>query len=123
MDLAFVKNFILGGFLITSISWIALHFSPLLAAIWWSFPFTLIPSLVLIHNKGKSNEYLSKFMNGAIYASLLLVISIISLSYFFKRTKTGIEEPILKASGVWLLCSITYYLIVKIFGLEKYFNV
>ena len=121
MDLAYVKNFILGGFLISSISWIALNFNSLIAAIWWSFPFTLIPSLIIAHNKGKSNEFLAKFMYGALYASLLLFISIGALSYFFTQTKEGITYPILKASGVWVVCSIIYYVIIKKFGLEKYF--
>ena len=121
MDISYITNFILGGFLISSISWIALRFNSLLAAIWWSFPFTLIPSLIIAHSKGKSNAFLSRFMYGALYAAILLFISIAALSYFFKHTKEGITYPILKASFVWLICSILYYIIVKYFGLEKYF--
>ena len=76
MDISYITNFILGGFLISSISWIALKFNSLIAAIWWSFPFTLIPSLIIAHSKGKSNAFLSKFMYGALYSAILLFISI-----------------------------------------------
>jgi hypothetical protein len=55
------KNFLLGGLIVASISYIATYVDPLIGAIWWSFPLTLVTSLWFMHSHGKNNTYLAKF--------------------------------------------------------------
>ena len=116
-----VKNFLLGGFIVSSISYVGTYFDPLLGAIWWSFPLSLLPSLWFMHLHGKDNEYLARFSISTTYALGLLLISTCALFYFYKRTKTGFWGPIVKSSAIWLVCSILFYMGIKYFNLEKKF--
>ena len=114
-------NFVLGGILTLSISYISTYLDPLLAAIWWSFPLSLIPSMWYMKQHGKDNKYIAKFSLSTTYALSLLVISTISLFYFFKETDNSFWMPIAKASGIWLFFSIVFFYSVKYFKLEKKF--
>lgn len=38
-----IKNFIVGGFTIATTSYLATYLSPLLGAIFWSYPLTILP--------------------------------------------------------------------------------
>lgn len=114
------RNFILGGSIVASISYIGNYLSPLLGAIWWSFPLSLLPTLWFMKENGKDNKYLAKFSLSTTYALSLLLISTISLAYFFKKSK-GFVEPVGKATLVWFICSIIFYLGIKFFKLEDKF--
>ena len=114
-------NFVLGGILTISISYISTYLDPLLAAIWWSFPLSLIPSMWYMKHHGKDNKYIAKFSLSTTYALSLLVISTIALYYFFKETENSFWIPIAKASCIWLFCSILFFCSIKYFKLEKKF--
>ena len=116
-----IRNFVLGGFVVSSVSWIATYFNPLIAAIWWSFPLSLVPSLYFAHTKGKSNEYLSKFALSTTYALVLLFLSTYALSYFLGQSKDDVLTPVAKSAGVWFVGSIVFYSAVKFFKLDKKF--
>ena len=120
-SLGLLYNFILGGLIVTSISYIGTYFDPLLAAIWWSFPLSLLPSMWFMKYHGKDNKYLAKFSLSTTYALSLLIISTISLFYFFKETTGSFWLPIAKASGIWLFFSILFFYLVKYFKLENKF--
>ena len=117
------RNFVIGGFIVVSISYLATFFDPLIAAIWWSFPLSLVPSLYFAHSSGKKNKFLAEFSMSTTYALSLLVISTLALAHFFRMTpdKDGIVLPILKESGVWFVFSIIFYFVVKRLGLSKKF--
>jgi len=114
------QNFILGGLITASISYIGTYLDPLLGAIWWSFPISLIPTIYFMQQSGKKNSYISKFTYSTTYAIGLLVISCLFLGYYLKR-EDGIVYPILKSSVVWVICSIIFYYIVKHYKLEEKF--
>ncbi len=105
----------IGGFVISSTSYIATFMSPLLGAIWWSYPFSVVPTVFYMKQNGKSNEEISKFLVYTVFALGLLVVSIYAMSHFVKThpDKQGIVLPILKASVIWLVCSILFYLVCK----------
>jgi len=42
------KNFVLGGLITASISYIGTYMDPLMGAIWWSFPISLIPTIYFL---------------------------------------------------------------------------
>ena len=116
-----LRNFVLGGFIVASISFIGTFMSPLLGAIWWSFPLSLLPTLWFMRQHGKKNTYLGEFSLSTTYALALLVISTLSLYYFFTKEKGSFWTPIIKATAVWLICSIIFYFGIKYTGLENKF--
>lgn len=119
---ALFENFLLGGVIVASISYLATYMNPLLGAIWWSFPLSLMPNVYFMWNANKSNEYISKFMLSTTYALVLLVIVTFSMSYFIKHHKSrDIISPIMKGTLIWLVCSIFFYFGIKYFNLEKHF--
>ena len=115
------KNFLLGGLIVASISYIATYVDPLIGAIWWSFPVTLVPSLWFMHSHGKNNTYLAKFALSTTYALVLLVIATFFLSYFYKQDSSGFIAPIIKSSIIWFIASIIFYKTVKYYKLDDKF--
>lgn len=115
------KNFLLGGIIVASISYISTYVDPLLGAIWWSFPVTLVPSLWFMHTHGKNNIYLANFALSTTYAMILLVIATGCLCYFYKRDSISFVAPIIKSSIVWFIASIVFYKTIKYYNLENKF--
>ena len=116
-----IQNFIIGGSIIASISYLGTFFDPLIGAIWWSFPISLLPTLFFMRKHGKDNKYIAKFTVSTTYALVLLVLSTALLSYYIKNNKTSLWMPILKTSGAWLVASVIFFGIVKHFKLEDKF--
>lgn len=114
------QNFLLGGLITASISYLGTYLDPLLGAIWWSFPISLIPTIYFMRQSGKKNKYISQFTYSTTYAIILLVISCLFLGYYLKR-EDGILYPILKATLVWFVCSTLFYYIIKHYKLEEKF--
>ena len=116
-----IQNFIIGGSIIASISYLGTFVDPLIGAIWWSFPISLLPTLFFMQKHGKDNKYIAKFTVSTTYALVLLVLSTALLSYYIKNSKTSLWIPILKTSGVWLVASVIFFGIVKHFKLAEKF--
>jgi len=118
-----IKNFLLGGVIMSIISYSGTFFSPLIGAIVWSFPSTLLPALYYMREHGKENNYLSRFALSSSYAVVLTIAAAALLSYFIKNSKK--EEklivPILKMAVIWLITSGIFYGLVKYFDLENMF--
>ena len=115
------KNFILGGLTIASVSYMATFLNPMIASIWWSYPVSIIPVLYFMKKNGVNNSHMSKFMLGITVVTSLTVVSCYLLSYFLKKNKDGLSEPIIKASLFWILSSALFYFVVKYLGKESYF--
>lgn len=116
-------NFLMGGTIVASVSYIATYMNPVLASIWWSFPLSIIPSMYFMKQNGKSNEYISKFLLSTTFALILLVICTFLISYYLKQSSKneGILPSILKATGWWGVCSILFYIIIVKSPYKKYF--
>lgn len=115
-----VRNFIFGGLITSGISYFGTYVDPLLAAICWSFPTSLIPTLYFMHKSGKKNSYISQFTYSTTYALGLLVIFCLFLAYLLKR-ENGIVYPIIKSTMMWCVCSIIFYYVIKYNKLENKF--
>ena len=103
-------NFIFGGTIVASVSYIGTYMNPVLAAIWWSFPLTIIPSIHFMKQNGKSNKYISKFVLSCTYAFILLLICTFLISHYLKHDESErILPAIVKATIGWILCSILFY--------------
>ena len=67
-----VQNFLMGGAIVASISYIGTFMDPLLGAIWWSFPVSLLPTIYFMKKNKKSNDYIAKFTLSTTFALILL---------------------------------------------------
>lgn len=107
-------NFLVGGTIVASVSYIATFMNPVFASIWWSFPFSIIPSMYFMRQNGKSNKYISKFLVSTTFALVLFVLCTFLIRHYLKQTndKDGITPAILKATGWWAICSVVFYLAV-----------
>ena len=116
------QNFLIGGAIVASISYLGTFFDPLIGAIWWSFPISLLPTLFFMKKHGKDNKYIAKFAISTTYALVLLVISTAVLSRFIKNNKNNsLWMPVLKTTGVWLVASVLFFGAIKYFKLEDKF--
>ena len=110
-----IQNFLIGGAIVASISYLGTFFDPLVGAIWWSFPISLLPTLFFMKKHGKDNNYIAKFTISTTYALVLLVLSTAVLSMFIKNNKNNsLWMPVLKTSGIWLVASVIFFGAIKI---------
>ena len=116
-----IKNFILGGLTIASVSYIATFLDPVLAAIWWSYPISIIPVIYFMKQNKVTNSHISRFLLGITVVSILTFISCYLLSYFIKNSKTGLLGPIVKSSLWWMFTCALFYGLVKYGGYMHYF--
>lgn len=116
-----IQNFLIGGTLVALTSYVGTFFSPLVGAIFWSFPISILPTLYFMKQNNKSNEYISKFTLSTTYALALLVVTTFFLSYFIKQERKGITKAVVKTTIVWLASSILFYILVKYLDLENKF--
>tara|TARA_B110000483_G_scaffold243427_1_gene333192 strand:- start:7199 stop:7573 length:375 start_codon:yes stop_codon:yes gene_type:complete len=115
-----MQNFILGGLITVSISYLGTFLDPLTGAIWWSFPLSLLPTIYFMKKMGKQNKYISSFVISTCYSLILLFISCWFMSYFLKNSDS-IAFPIFKAIVIWLVSSIIFYNVIKYYKLEDKF--
>lgn len=52
-------NFLLGGTTIATVSCLVSFVSPLIAAIVWSYPFSILPTVYFMKRQSKSNNQIS----------------------------------------------------------------
>lgn len=114
------QNFIMGGLITASISYIGTYMDPLLGAIWWSFPISLIPTIYFMKDTGKSNKFIAQFTISATYSLVLLFISCFFMGHYI-NTSDDIAMPIIKAIGVWFIASVIFYNVIKRFKLDTKF--
>ena len=115
-----LRNFVIGGSVVASVSYLATFQSPLVAAILWSYPFTILPSVYFMQHHGKSNKDISKFLLGTTYALVLLVACTYLLSRFLKTNTIGMS--ISKATGCWLAISLLFFGLIRHFKFEHFFS-
>lgn len=118
-----IMNFLLGGFIVAGTSWLGAYASPLAAAIFWAYPFSLFPSLFYLKDKGKPNSYISKFLFSNVWGLVLQALILFLLHIFVNLTpnKDSLWNPIGKASIGYIIGALIYVGIVEFFGLQKYF--
>jgi len=117
-----VVNFLLGGTIISSVSYIASFISPLIAAIVWSYPFSILPTVYFMKQQSKSNKQVSKFLFATSCAFILLFVTTITTAYFLKHDTSEMGfDSIVKATGIWAVCSVLFYFGVKYFDATHHF--
>tara|TARA_R110002074_G_scaffold200567_1_gene368464 strand:- start:70 stop:420 length:351 start_codon:yes stop_codon:yes gene_type:complete len=112
MNYHLLINFIFGGVIVASTSIIGNNFNPVISAIFWSFPYTLIPSIYYIKRSGKSNKYIAEFIKKISYSLVLLFIALTILAHFIGKGDKLILS-VIKTIMIWLFFSIIFYYIMK----------
>ena len=124
-DVAFqlAQNFVLGGLIVASISYLGTFLNPVAAAIFWSYPISILPSIYFMKKNGKNNQYVSKFLYSTTLALVLLLLSTFAMGKFISKANNSdsILPPIAKATGLWVIGSIIYYLGIEYGGYKSYF--
>jgi len=118
-----LQNFVIGGLIVSSISYLGTYFNPVIAAIFWSYPMSILPSVYFMKNNGKTNEYIAKFLFSTTFALVLLVLCTFAMSHYIGNASpsSSIWGPIGKASLWWFVGSALYYLGVEYGGFRRYF--
>ena len=118
-----LQNFFFGGLTIAVVSYLASFENPVIAAIIWSYPLSIVPSIYNMKKNHRTNQEISKFLFSSMFALILLVICTLSISYDLQHSKQadGITPAVLKSSAIWFLCAFIFYGLIDYGGYSKYF--
>ena len=102
------RNFLMGGILISSVSYVATFLSPMMAALWWASPFTILPTLYFMKKNNVSNEKLSFFLKRSMVALAILIGTLwLMHHYFFK--KMTFTQVCFVTTLWWILFSLVVF--------------
>ena len=122
MNLYNLANTFFGAGLSSALIYVlALEVSPLIAAIIWTIPFTMIFPIINFHRVKKSKKFIAKYLKTQSYTMILLLVFLYTNAYFIENSsiQDGIYVPLLKGCGVWAISAVIYYFIYKKF--KNYF--
>ena len=118
----YFANFLVGGMITITTSYLGTFVSPLKAALFWMMPWTLLPTIYFMSTHKKSNQYIGKFLKASIYPLPIMILTLLGLGYFYIHSKSkDIWIPMLKGGAVWIGTSVIFYFIIKYFKLEDKF--
>ena len=118
----YMMNFLMGGLITITTSYLGTFVSPLKAALFWMMPWTLLPTIYFMSINKKSNQYIGKFLKSTIYPLPIMVITLLGLGYFYIHSKSkDIWVPMMKGAAVWIGASIIFYYIVRYLNLQDKF--
>ncbi len=114
--LSLINTFFGAGLSSAIIYVLVLYINPLVAAIIWTMPFTLIFPIINFYNREKkSNKFISTYLKTQIYTMFLLLVFLYATAHFIEIApkEDGIYIPLFKGAGVWAGVSIIYYYVDK----------
>lgn len=92
---------------------LVLDVSPLIAAIVWTVPFTMIFPIINFHKNNLSNKFIGTYLKTQTKTMVLLLVFLFANAHFIEnaKAKDGIYLPMLKGTGLWFISAIIYYFI------------
>ena len=99
-------NTVLGaGISSAGVYYLAMNVDPLIAAIVWTLPFTMIFPVYNMHAQKKSNSFISSFLRTQTYSMVLLVAFLYATAYFIDAAPkgSGVVVPMLQGFGGWFM--------------------
>ena len=99
-----VINFILGGIILSSITYLVKYVSSELAAIIWASPILLVPSIIILWNNNTANDNIIDFVKIAIpyiFITLLWMVLFILICKKNIKQNNCIITSILFSSIIW----------------------
>tara|TARA_B110000503_G_C7168283_1_gene422993 strand:- start:3638 stop:4033 length:396 start_codon:yes stop_codon:yes gene_type:complete len=111
MDKLFI-TFLIGGLVVSSVSYLSNFVSNYYASILWAFPFTVLPTIYYLKHEGKSNLYISDFLIKTSISILILVGVLATMSYAVRYY--SINTTILFSFVVYIILSLLFIRFIKI---------
>lgn len=110
-----IQQFIMGGTIIAITSYLAIYMNPTLAAIFWSFPLSLLPVIIFMWMQNSPRSSIADYANSTAISLINLGLFVLVLGYLMKNTKYSLPINILISTGAWFIGSALLY----IFYLKK----
>jgi len=107
-------RFLVGGFVVATTASLASSVSTALAAILWSAPITLLPTLFFMWHERLPSKKIATFSYQTVYALINLMVFVVSLAYFvqmpyFQSMKNGTLWAIMASIALWCVGSLFLY--------------
>ncbi len=113
MDYEFILNFIIGGLIVASLSYLLKHTNGKIPIILWSLPYTLFPILFMMWYKKYSNKTIAKVGLNSSHSIIILFFFLYSFYIallYFERYGNGMFYALSIAFIVWSIVVMVYYL-------------
>ena len=113
------RSFVLGGFIVASVKYITKYMSAKYAAIVWSFPISIIPSIIFMYLDGKKDkDIIDQTRDYAIYFPTLLLFLFVMAQCLNKlgKYKAGIYYSLAITLLVWGLSCVILFNIIPMFN-------
>lgn len=110
-----VIQFITGGLIVSGTTYLTQFVSPKVAAIFWAFPFSLLPTIFFLWKGGEKIEKIKKYVTDTIPGMAVLLCFILGYVFstkleFIQKSKYG---PLYSLIGAVLLWSIAAFIMYK----------
>ncbi len=112
-----IRQFIMGGTIIATTSYIAVYLNPTLAAIFWSFPMSMIPVIIFMWMTNQPRSKIGDYSLSTTISLINLGLFTLFFGYLMKYSKKfNILEALIISTIVWAIGSFLLYY----FYLSKY---
>ncbi len=94
---------------------LATYFDPLIAAVIWSYPLTMLFPVLEMNKSGVSNKRISTYLTTQTYTMVLLLVWLYATSYFIGQVKQGdsLTPALIKGSAAWLVAGVIYFIVAS----------
>lgn len=104
-----IQQFIMGGTIIAITSYLAVYMNPTLAAIFWSFPLSLLPVIIFMWMQNSSRASIADYATSTAISLVNLGLFVLVFGYLMKNTQYSVPINILFSTGVWFIGSALLY--------------
>tara|TARA_B100001250_G_scaffold88249_1_gene73028 strand:+ start:413 stop:808 length:396 start_codon:yes stop_codon:yes gene_type:complete len=94
---------------------LATYFDPLIAAVIWSYPLTMLFPVLEMNKSGMSNKKISTYLTTQTYTMVLLLVWLYATSHFIGQVKQGdsLTPALIKGSATWLVAGVIYFIVAS----------
>ena len=105
--------FILGGFMLVLLNYLAINVNSTAAALIWSFPVLSLPAYLFIYHETKRRDLILN-MNSDIIVFFFVNLTFFLLLYcFLEHTKIPVYKSMLISLAIFLLIALATYYILR----------
>ena len=94
---------------------LATYFDPLIEAVVWSFPLTMLFPVLEMNQNGVSNKKISTYLTTQTYTMVLLLVWLYATGHFIGQIKQGdsLTPALIKGSATWLVSGVIYFIVAS----------
>lgn len=105
-----IQQFIVGGIIIAITSYLAVHVNPTIAAIFWSFPLSLLPVIIFMWIKNSPRKSIADYALSTAISLINLGLFVVVFGYMTKYNDYSIMVNLLMATVAWIIGSLLLYI-------------